>query len=228
MAFLSGVWFAGDLGLWSEAVRQTSAANSTLLGNLASLWVALGAMLLWKLRLPRIYWLGLGLAVLGGAVIVGQDLLTNVRLGAGDGLAVIASLFYAAYMLSTQQSRRTLGTLPGLWISTVGSSLVLLAACLALGLPLGGYSLPTDLALLGMGLLPQVVGYLAINYALGHLPAPLVSVTLLGQPVVTALIAIPLVGEALGLEQVIGGLIVLGGIYLANRAGVEERVTGDG
>lgn len=224
LALLSGVWFAGDLGLWSEAVRHTSAANSTLLGNLAPLWVALGAMVLWKVRLRAIFWVGLGLAFVGGIIVVGPDLLAGTTLGYGDGLAVLASTFYATYMLNTQHSRRTLGILTFTWLSVLGSTIVLLLACLLLGLPLWGFSTQTWLALLGMGLLPQVAGYLAINYALGHLPAPIVSVTLLGQPVVTALLAVPLLAEGLSGEQIVGGLIVLGGIYLANRANSAPRV----
>jgi drug/metabolite transporter (DMT)-like permease len=217
LALLSGVFFAGDLGIWSEAVRFTSAANSTLLGNLAPLWVALGAMVLWGVRLRGIFWAGLGLAFVGGIIVVSRDLQAGTTLGYGDGLAVTASVFYAGYMLNTQHSRRTLGTMTFMWFSVLSSTVILLAVCLALGLPLAGFSLPTYAALIGAGLVSQVGGYLAINYALGHLPAPLVSVTLLGQPVITALLAVPLLGEGISLEQAVGGLIVLVGIYLANR-----------
>ena len=217
LALLSGILFAGDLGIWSEAVRFTSAANATLLGNLAPLWVALGALVLWRVRLRRVFWAGLGLALVGGAIVVSQDLQAGADFGYGDALAVTASIFYAGYMLNTQHSRRTLGTMTFMWFSVLSSTVVLLAVCLALGLPLGGFSLPAYGALIGAGLVSQVGGYLAINYALGHLPAPLVSVTLLGQPVVTALLAVPLLGEGISLEQAVGGLIVLIGIYLANR-----------
>ncbi len=64
----------------------------------------------------------------------------------------------------------------------------------------------------------QVLGYLAINYALGVLPASIVSPTLLAQPVVTALLAGPLLGEWLNVWQVAGGLAVLSGIYLVHRS----------
>jgi drug/metabolite transporter (DMT)-like permease len=217
LALLSGVWFAGDLGIWSEAVRFTSAANATLLGNLAPLWVALGALVLWRVRLRRIFWAGLALAFGGGIIVVSQDLRAGADFGYGDALAVTASIFYAGYMLNTQHSRRTLGTMTFMWFSVLSSTVILLAVCLALGLPLWDFSLPTYAALVGAGLVSQVGGYLAINYALGHLPAPLVSVTLLGQPVITALLAVPLLGEGISLEQAVGGLIVLTGIYLANR-----------
>lgn len=62
----------------------------------------------------------------------------------------------------------------------------------------------------------QLIGYLMSSYALGHLPASVVSVTMVGQPVVTAIIAIPLLGELPALSQIFGGFIALTGIYLVN------------
>ena len=85
---------------------------------------------------------------------------------------------------------------------------------LALGQPLFGYSPRTYLNFMGLGLVSQSLGYLAINYALGHLPASLVSPTLLGQPVVTALLAWPLLGERLRAWQIVGGIAVLTGVLL--------------
>ncbi|CAG0927828.1 hypothetical protein TFLX_00648 [Thermoflexales bacterium] len=87
------------------------------------------------------------------------------------------------------------------------------------GQPLTDYPLSTWLSLLALSVITHVGGWLAINYALGHIPASIVSVTLLGQPVLTAILAIPLLGEALFPLQVIGGILVLIGIYIVNRFG---------
>ena len=70
---------------------------------------------------------------------------------------------------------------------------------------------------MGAALISQVGGYLSINYALGHLPASVVSTTLLTQPVLTAILAVPLLGEGIGWGQVAGGAIVLAGIWLVHR-----------
>jgi drug/metabolite transporter (DMT)-like permease len=69
-----------------------------------------------------------------------------------------------------------------------------------------------------LALITQVVGYVAVGYALGHLPASLVAPTMVGQPVVTALLAIPLLGEHLTTVQWLGGAAVLIGIYLVHRS----------
>ena len=98
----------------------------------------------------------------------------------------------------------------------VCSTLVLLLVCLVFSLPLSGYPPRTFLALLGAALISQLGGYLSVGYALGHLPASAVSPTMIGQPVMTAILALPLLGEALRPAQIFGGAIVLVGILLVH------------
>ena len=77
---------------------------------------------------------------------------------------------------------------------------------------------------LGLGLVSQLAGLVAINFALGHLRAAPVSVCLLAQVVVTALVAMPLLGEYLKSNQIIGGVLVLGGIYLVTQSSLNKQV----
>ena len=100
---------------------------------------------------------------------------------------------------------------------------VLLAVNLVTGTRLTGFAAGTWAALLGLGLVTHVGGWLAINYALGHLRASVVSVSLLGQAVVMALVAIPLLGEGPDMGQLAGGVLVLGGIHIVNRRGANQR-----
>ncbi|MDD2197146.1 MAG: EamA family transporter [Bacteroidales bacterium] len=76
-------------------------------------------------------------------------------------------------------------------------------------------------ALSGLGLISHFFGWLSINYALGHLKGTNVSVTLLSQSIVTALVAIPVLGESLSMNQIVGGLLVLSGVYYVNRRRVK-------
>jgi drug/metabolite transporter (DMT)-like permease len=100
----------------------------------------------------------------------------------------------------------------------VSSALGLLAVSLALRQPLTGYSAFTYLNFLALAVVTQLFGHLSINYALGYLPASIVAPTLLGQPVVTALLAGPLLGERLSAWQVLGGALVLVGVYTVHRS----------
>jgi len=104
-----------------------------------------------------------------------------------------------------------------MWLSSFFATILLLVYVLALGYDLINFSLETWMALLALGLISHALGWMSINYSLGHLPAPIASVSLLSQPVITALIAVPLLGETLSLYQVAGGLLVLLGIYIVTR-----------
>ncbi|HEY7983354.1 MAG TPA: DMT family transporter [Ktedonobacterales bacterium] len=213
----AGIFFALDLALWNTSLFMTSAATATLLGNDAPIIVGLGALLIFRERLGAAFWLGLALALVGMGIIAGRELLLGATSGLGDALSALAGASYGGYLLVTGRIRARMDTLSTLWISCAAGSVLLLAVNLVAGHALWGFSTRVALTLLALGLISQVGGWLAINYALGHLPASIVSVTLLGQPVLTALFAVPLLGQALGTNQLLGGAVALGGIYLVNR-----------
>jgi len=217
LGVLAGVFFAIDLALFNSAVMNTSAANATLLGNNAPILVGLGSWVVFRKRPAAIFWIGLALALVGSACIVGSDALTPAAFGSGDVMAITASVFFAAYLLAIGIVRSEIDTLTLTTLAVAASSAVLLVLCLLLRVPLSGYSTHAWLSLIGLGVVSQVGGYLAITYALGHLPATVTSVGLLGQAPLTALLAIPLLGEPLSASQIIGGVLVLAGIYVVNR-----------
>ena len=214
MAALAGVFFAGDIAAWNTSILITSAANATLLANTSPFWVSLGALILFRERLKRDFWVALALILAGTSLILGQDYNAHPALGGGDLLALLAGFFYGAFFLATQRAREGASSLVSWWISAAASIVTLLAISLLLGQPLTGYSAATYLNLIALALITQVAAYLVINYALGHLPASIVSPTLLGQPVLTALLAVPFLGQPLGPVQVLGGLVALVGIGL--------------
>src|SRR5260370_39284430 len=172
------------------------------------------ALLVFHGRLRGVYWVGLAVALGGMGIIVGRDALGGSALGAGDALALTAGGSYALYLVLTQRVRAAMSTLPSLWIPAFSGAALLLLFNLAAGRALWGFSPHAWLMLLLVGLISQAAGWMAINYALGHLPASIVSPTLLGQPVLTALFAVPLLGQALDSHQILGGLVALAGIYL--------------
>src|SRR5512136_1324980 len=98
---LGGVFTAFDHGTWNSSLRYTSAANATLLGNTAPLWVALISWLIFRQRLRGLFWLGLALALGGAITVLGSDFIQHPTIGLGDLLAVAAGVFYAGYFLVT-------------------------------------------------------------------------------------------------------------------------------
>lgn len=216
-AVIAGVFFAADLALFNTAVMISSAANATLLGTNAPIFVALGAWLRYRERPTRRFWLGFALSFVGMLAIVGRDLATHPRLGLGDAFAVLGAACYAGYLLYVRQSRETMDALSFSAISGVTAVVTLLVICLLIGTPLHGFPTTSWLALLGLALVTQVVGHLSVAFSLGKLPVSVTSVALLGQAPITAILAVPLLGETLSAMQLLGGALVLGGIYVVNR-----------
>jgi drug/metabolite transporter (DMT)-like permease len=217
-AALAGSFFAADLACWNTALLITSAANATLLGNTSPLWVGLGAMLLFRQRLGRRFWLGLAVAMAGVLVVFGRDVMTYPRLGVADLLALGSGFFYGLFFLATERARDGLESLVSWWVSAFTSAVALLLFALVLRQPLTGYPPAMYWNVAAVALITQIGSFLAISYALGHVRASVVAPTLLGQPVLTAILAVPLLGQHLAWSQIAGGVVVLAGILLVHTA----------
>jgi len=215
---LAGVFTACDLALWTASLSYTTAANATLLGNTAPLWVALGTWLILKQKLTPTFWRGLAITLLGAALIMGTDFVLHPRFSIGDAMAVFTGFFYGGYFLFTERSRTRFDPVSHIWLVGVGASLSLFVVNTLLRNPLTGYPPQTWLVFLSTAVVSQLIGYMSLAYALGHLPASVVSPTMVLQPIVTTLLAIPLLGEIPSIWQGIGGAIALVGIYVVNQS----------
>jgi len=214
---VGGLFFALDLTLYNTSILGTSAANATLLGNQTPIFVGLMTWLVFRRRPAASFWTGLVLAFAGSLVIIWADIARHLHVGAGDLMAVGAAASFAVYLITTEQVRAHTGTLVFLRLATISGALFLLAINLLLREPLGIPSGRSFGALVGLGLVSQLGGYLALTYALGHLPATVTAVSLLAQGPLTALLAAWLLGEPLTSALVLGGTLVLLGVGLANR-----------
>lgn len=218
LPLVGGLLTAFDFAFWNSSLKFTTAANATLLGNTAPLWVALAAFLIFREKLKGIFWFGLILALAGAALVMGSDFLTHPTLGLGDIMASTAAIFYAAYQLITQRGRVHIDPFRYTWLVGVSATIGMLIMNLVLGNPFTGFSTQTWVIFFVTAIVSQMIGYLAITYALGHLPASVVAPTLIGQPILTAILAIPLLNEIPSAIQWIGGGIALAGIYIVNQS----------
>ena len=215
IAGLAGLFFAADLFFWNTGILLSGATNPTLMGNTAPIWVGIGAMVFFGERPGRLFWIGLMIAIGGAAVILGVDALNDVGLGTFFG--ILSGMFYSGYFLVVQRSRQKLNTLTSFWLSALGSAMGLMIIARVLGQPLTGYSPLTYVYLVLLSIVVQVGGQFGVAYTLGYLPASIVSPTLLLQPVLTGLLAVPILGEKLTPIQILGGVAVLIGVYIVHR-----------
>ena len=216
VAISCGVLFAIDIALWNSSIMLSKASISTLLANLAPVWVGLGMIFFLRERPGKWFWPGTAIAMAGVALVIGIPGLLQFELSLGNGLAIAASMFYGAYLLTVRKGRNTLDTLSFTTISMITSTLILGLISLVSSTPLWGFSATTWWSLAALGLVPQVIGWLTINQALGHIHPTIASVSLLFQTVFTALFSVPVLGESLTATELIGGLVILSGIFLVN------------
>lgn len=214
---LAGAFFAADLTLWHWSIKWTTIANATLFANSAPIFVVIGAVLLFGERVRLNLLAGLGLAVLGGALLVIESVRLNPANLKGDLVAVVAAVFYAGYLLTVKRLRRTCSST----VIMAGSGLISAPLFWLAGRAAGEQILPVTAHGWGLAVLLAVVSHAAgqglIAYGMAALPASFSSVTLLWQPVVAAWLAAAWLGESLGPVRAVGGLVVLAGILVASR-----------
>ncbi|OWV72108.1 hypothetical protein ATY77_11280 [Rhizobium sp. R634] len=218
MLILPGVVLSLDLAAWHLSITMTSVANATLLANLAPVFVTVIAFLFFKARISRVFVLGL-VTALAGVVILkgGPAALGNGDLH-GDGLAMIAAFFYACYILALGRLRSRFDTMRIMLWSTASAAVCILPVAFffegnMVPVTIYGWSM-----VFGLAFISHAGGQVAITYALAYLPPAFSSLTLLLQPVVAAILAWALLGEAIGTMQAVGGAVVLAGIMVARTA----------
>ena len=162
--------------------------------------------------------MGLAAALAGVALLVHTSLAFSRTALLGDALGVVTAAFYAGYILAVKGLRdRGAATLYLMAVTTTLTALFLLPIALASGEVLLPQSAAGWFKLVGLAWISHCAGQGLIAYSLAHLPAAFSSVSLLFQPVMAALFAWILLAEPLAPLQMLGGAVVLVGIYLARR-----------
>ena len=222
VAGLAGVALAAHFASWFASLDYTSVAASVTLVQSQPLFVAIGAYLLLGERVTRLTVVGIVIAVIGAAVMsLGQPTGTEqaaLNPPLGNALALFGAVMAAAYVLSGRSLRQRIALFPYVTVVYTACSVVLLAIVLAQGSALVAYPPREWLLFLGMAVGPGIFGHTVINWALEHLESSLVSVSLLGEPVGSTILALVLLSEVPDPITIVGGAVVLAGIYGVARA----------
>jgi drug/metabolite transporter (DMT)-like permease len=221
LTLLSGICLAVHFGLWVASVKQTSIVTSVVLVTTTPLFVGLlGGPLLGE-RPGRSIWLAIAVSAMGTALLVSEDLDAGGDTLTGDAFALLGAMFAAGYIMT---GRRVLAAsnawLPYVTTSYSVAAVILLATALAAGETLGGYSGKTYALLVALAVVPQLIGHTSVNRSLGHLPAIVISIAVLGEPVGATILGAIFLSEEPTLLQLAGGLVVLVGVALGVRGDV--------
>lgn len=224
LSLLSGAFLSAHFIAWIASLQYTSVASSVVLVATNPIFVGLGTVLFLRERLPLLLVLGIALSVLGGMAIGYDDLVLGGQALYGDLLALLGAIAHSGYLLIGQRVRRKTSALS--YITLVygtAAALTLLAAVIA-RTPFTGYTTQTYVMIVLLALGPQLLGHTSYNWALRYVSAAVVAVVILAEPVGATVLAYVILGEGVTLQKIIGGLLVLAGIYLAVRAEGRSRV----
>ena len=217
VAAASGVALGAHFGFWISSLDYTSVAASVVLVSTQPVFVAILAYVLFGERTSPLSFTGILVALAGTAVIAGDGSVGSAAIF-GNTLALVGAITVAVYVLIGRSSRTGgVGVLPYSIVVYSAAALTLLGATLLSGQRLLGYSAETWFWLLAITLGPQIMGHTVLNWALRYVEASIVSGTILAEPVASALLAWMILAEKPGLPTILGGVVVLAGLFLLLR-----------
>jgi len=238
LAAMSGTFLALHFATWISSLEYTTVASSVVLVSTGPLWVALLSPLFLGERLTRGTLVGLALAVVGGSIIAAGGACTwdggirCVDLGRiaersnlwGNFLALVGAWAVSGYLILGRRLRATLSLVPYIFLVYGFAAMVLVVAALithslVLALPPIAYGW-----ILLLAIVPQLIGHSTYNWALRYLPAALVAITTLGEPVGSAVLAYFMLDERPGPFVLSGAVLIMAGIYLAARSARRAEV----
>ena len=226
---LAGAFLALHFATWITSLEYTSIASSVVLVTTTPLWVALLSPLVLKEKIRKAVWVGLIFSVVGGAIVglgnacrFGENGLTCQaqvfagRAMLGNALALVGAWMAAGYMLMGRQLRKKLDTVSYTALVYGTAAVILLIAVIFRQEPVFSYTPRTYLWLLALGLVPQLLGHSLFNYALKYISAAYVSLTLLGEPIGTSILAYIFLRESPTLIETGGAILILVGIVIGS------------
>ena len=213
---VSGVLLAGHFAAWFASIDYTSIAASTTLVQTQPAFVAVGAWLLLDERVTARVAGGILVAIAGSVLLSAGGLLGGATVGPdpslGNALAVLGAASAAGYVLAGRSVRQRLSLAPYVFVVYGVCAATLVAVAAWRGLPLGGYAAHEWVLFFGMAVGPGLFGHTLINWSLKYVESSVVSVSLLGEPVGSALLALVVLSEVPGPFTVVGGGVILAGI----------------
>ncbi len=238
LAMLSGFFLALHFATWISSLQYTSVASSVVLVTTTPLWVGLFAPLVLRERTGTSTYIGLALALTGGTVIGLSDACSwqagSIRCPAaadffgvtaflGDLLALAGAWMAAGYMLVGRKLRTRISLIPYIFVVYGMAAIVLIVIMFGMGESPLGYPAAAYLWMVLLALIPQMLGHSIFNWSLKYIPVSLVSVTLLGEPVGSTILAYFILQENPGWMKIIGAFLILAGIWLAARTVNEKQ-----
>jgi drug/metabolite transporter (DMT)-like permease len=209
-----GLVLAVHFASWISSLSFTSVASSVIFVHVDPIFVAVVSHFIIKERITRRVLLGIFIAFTGATIIAVGDLGLGEANLYGDILALIGALMLGIYILSGRRIRQSLDLFTYVTPVYAASALALTAGCVLTETPLAPYPPREYLLFLAIAIVPMIFGHTVYNWALRYLEAPIVSISLLGEPVGATLLAYLILKEVPAPLVIVGGVVALLGIYV--------------
>jgi len=222
MSCLSGIFLAFHFTLWFESLHHTSVASSTTIVCTEVIWVSIGYALFLKGRMSMKAVLAIAVTLIGSALIAFADSSAGGAHLYGDMLSLLAAVAVAAYVLIGRVVRETVSTTVYTYLVYTSCAAVLLVFCAVQGNSLQGYGISGILVGLLLAVFSTLLGHSIFSWCLKYFSPSFVSASKLCEPVVAAILAGFLFGEAPVMLQLLGGAMIIGGVLYYSRLEREE------
>lgn len=231
LAVSSGIFLAVHFATWISSLEFTSVASSVVFVSTGPLWVALLSPMLLKEHVSRTAIIGLGLALVGGTIIGLSDAcvwdaglacpaLADILQGPamwGNFLALAGAWTVTGYLIIGRKLRTGMSLIPYIFLVYGIAAIILIMIMFVSGNSPLRFAPQTYGWIFLLAAIPQLIGHSTYNWALKYLPAALVAVTTLGEPIGSAVLAYFILNETPTMAVLFGGAFILTGIYLASR-----------
>lgn len=214
---LSGFFLAIHFSLWFESLKFTSVASSTVLVSTEVIFSALGFVLVFKGRINKKGVLAIVITFLGSVVIAANDYGSGKNVLYGDALALFAAVMVAVYTLIGRKQRTHLSTTVYTFVTYSACFITLVIFDFISHTPVYGYGIKEIILGLLLGISCTLLGHSVFSWCLKYLSPSFVSSAKLLEPVFASILAVFIYGEIPGTSQVIGSIIVIGGVYIYSR-----------
>jgi len=209
----AGIFLGCHFACFFLGIRNTSIANATLLGCMAPIFTVFIAIFQ-KKKINKITYVGLIIAIIGGGIVQSGDISLNNTNLFGDSIALLSALFLAfTFVLAEEIRQETNSVVYGRSLFFVASITLLLIVATA-GDSILDFRAADIPWFLFLGLVPSIFGHNLLNYSVKYITPTAVSSVPLGEPVIASLFGLLLFGEAIPLGALLGGPIVLIGVYI--------------
>jgi drug/metabolite transporter (DMT)-like permease len=214
---VAGLFLAAHFAAWLPSLSMTTVAASTALVTTTPIWTALAAHFS-GVHLPAQVWCGLGLAVVGAALIAGVDVTVSWEALAGDGLALLGALCAAGYMLAGARARERLTTSAYAVVCYSSCAVALAVAAVLAHVPLAGFSARDWWLIAAITFCAQLLGHTLFNVVLSSVGPTVVGLAVLLEVPGALLVALVLLQQVPPLLALPGMAAVVIGVALVIRA----------